>query len=260
MIKFLLFLLLCVSVNFAQAQDLMLSVKRGKAIINGKDWLVNYPPKKIVKTDKISATDNAILLIRKGSAIAKINCPCTSLSFTVLNNKVAANKSKVTYADVIFNKPLEAEAKKQTGGVSRGTEGEIDTLSINLVDTAWIMNDVYRVQWRSDLPSTQVGNMRLYQVNKSTPIIESAEKYLDLKGLQSGWYHIDFEINQKAATESWTAEASYVFYVPTAQEKEQVMQEYKGIKEELEQFEDDELSEIILDSYRKDRRLFGLSE
>ncbi|MFZ9587871.1 MAG: hypothetical protein ACO29U_09740 [Crocinitomicaceae bacterium] len=81
-----------------------------------------------------------------------------------------------------------------------------------------------------------------------------------MKGLQSGWYHIDFEINQKAATESWTAEASYVFYVPTVQEKEQVMLEYKGIKEELEQFEDDELSEIILDSYRKDRRLFGLSE
>jgi len=78
--------------------------------------------------------------------------------------------------------------------------------------------------------------------------------------LQAGWYHIDFKIRQKGLTESWNTEASYIFYVPTLEEKEQVLMELKGISEELKQFEDEEFSKIILDSYKKEHHLVGLSE
>jgi hypothetical protein len=260
MTKLICFLFLAVQFNQLSAQDLTLSVKKGKAVINGKDMLTNYPPKKIQKTDKISATDNSILVIRKGSSITKINCPCTNLSFALLNKKLSSSKAKVSYADVIFNKPLETEAKPQGGSVSRGEGGVLDTFSINIMDTAWVMNDFYRVKWNSDLPSKQLGSIRLYSKLSTEPILESSEKHIDLKALNPGWYHLDFEIEQKANTESWNLEASYVFYIPTKEEKEQVLIEYQGITEELKQFEDDELSEIILDAYVTDRRLYGLGE
>jgi len=260
MTKLIVLIFLFFGFNQFYAQEVTLSVKKGKAVINGKEWLTTYPPKSILKSDKISASDNAILLIRKGSSIAKINCPCTELSFTLLNKKLAANKTKVTYADVIFNKPLEAEAKAQKGGVSRGSGSELDTFSINIVDTAWIMNDPYRIQWRSDLPSKQLGKMRIYQENSNSPIIESTEKFIDIKGLNPGLYHVDFDIEQNSSTQNWTLEASYFFYIPTKEEKEQVLIEYKGIIDELNQFGDEELSKIILDDYKKARRLYGLSE
>lgn len=260
MTKLICFLFLVVQFHQLSAQDLTLSVKKGKAVINGKDMLTNYPPKKIQKTDKISATDNSILVIRKGSSITKISCPCTGLNYALLNKKITASKAKVSYADVIFNKPLEKESSRQEGKVSRGEGGELDTFSINIVDTAWIMNDFYRVKWNSDLPSKQLGSIRLYSKLSNEPILESTEKHIDLKALNPGWYHLDFEIEQKGNTESWTLENSYIFYIPTKEEKEQVLIEYQGITEELKQFEDDELSEIILDAYVSDRRLYGLGE
>lgn len=248
-----------VVIQFTYAQDIMISVKKGKATINGKEWLTNYPPKKIGKTDLISATENSILLIRKGSSIAKINCPCSKLNFAGLAKKIAANGKNLSYTSVIFNKPLEARVKTQTGGVSRGS-GALDTFSINLIDSAWIMNDEYKVQWRSDLPSEQLGNLRLVKLNENFVSKESTENNITLLNLTSGWYHLDFALKQSSVKENWTLEATYLFYIPTEKEKEQVLNEIKGITEELNQFEDEELSDIILEAHKKDRRLYGLSE
>lgn len=260
MIKIFLLTALALQLNTIFSQDITVSVKKGKVIINDKEFSNSYP-KQILKTDKISASTDAILLIRKSTSAELIKCPCSDLSFAQISKKLSSSKAKVTtYTNVVFNKPLQSEVKPQKGGVSRGTGGEIDTFSINIVDSAWIMNDLYRVEWHSDFESTPIGNIVLYSQEADTPIEESSKKYIDLKTLKAGWYHIDFKIRQKGLTESWNTEASYIFYVPTPDEKEQVLMELKGISEELKQFEDEEFSKIILDSYKKEHHLVGLSE
>ena len=257
--KIFLLTALSLQLNSIFSQDITVSVKKGKVIINDKEFSNSYP-KKILKTDKISASTDAILLIRKSTSAELIKCPCSDLSFAQISKKLSSSKAKVTtYTNVVFNKPLQSEVKPQKGGVSRGTGGEIDTFSINIVDSAWIMNDLYRVEWHSDFESTPL-NIGLYSQEADTPIEESSKKYIDLKTLKAGWYHIDLKIQQKGLTESWDYTDSYIFYVPTPDEKEQVLMELKGISEELKQFEDEEFSKIILDSYKKEHHLVGLSE
>ena len=68
--KIFLLTALALQLNTIFSQDITVSVKKGKVIINDKEFSNSYP-KKIVKTDKISASTDAILLIRKSSSAKK---------------------------------------------------------------------------------------------------------------------------------------------------------------------------------------------
>lgn len=261
--KLILLLILVVQIETLYAQDIKLSVKKGIAKINGKEWLKNYPPKSILKTDKISASENAILIFRKGSSFARINCPCTNLSYKIISKKLTLNSVNISPStiDVIFNKPLEAEASKQKGGVSRGDVTEIDTFSINLIDSAWIMSDEYFVHWESDFPSKQLGNMKLYKKDDvSSPIVESEKNIINLQGLSPGWYQLDFEVELSITLKTYNVNGSLVFLLPTNEEKMQVLNEITAIIKELNQFENEELTSIIIDEFKNTRRLYGLNK
>ena len=259
MIKYISLLIIAFQIATLSAQNITISVKKGSAKINNEEWLPNYPPKKILKTDKISASENTILLVRKGNSFKDIKCPCPNLSYNSISKKLTSNSYNISYFDIIFNQPLEVAAKTQKGGASRGIESEIDTFSINLIDSAWIMNDEYFVQWKSDFPSKQLGNMKLYKKDDvSSPIVESEKNIIQLQGLSPGWYQLDFDVDLTIGLDLLKYSCSYVFLIPTNEEKMRVQKEIVGIAEELNKFENEELKSIILDEYKTSRRLYGL--
>ena len=266
--KYLSLLIIAFQISTLSAQNITISVKKGTAKINNQEWLVKYPPKIILKTDKISVSENAILLVRKGSSVDDINCPCPNLSYSSISKKLSSKSKKnssnsrnISYLDIIFNQPIEADAKSQINGATRGIESEIDTFSINLIDSAWIMNDEYFVQWKSDFPSKQLGNMKLYKKDDvSSPIVESEKNIIQLQGLSPGWYQLDFDVDLTIGLDLLKYSCSYVFLIPTNEEKLQVQNEIIGITEELNKFENEELKSIILDEYKTNRRLYGLNE
>ena len=261
MIKYISLLIIAFQIATLSAQNITISVKKGSAKINNQEWLPNYPPKKILKTDKISASENTILLVRKGTSFKDIKCPCPNLSYNSISKKLTSNSYNVSYFDIIFNQPIEADAKSQINGASRGIETEIDTFSINLIDSAWIMNDEYFVHWKSDFPSKQLGNMKLYKKDDvSSPIVESEKNIIQLQGLSPGWYQLDFDVDLTIGLDVLNYSCSYVFLIPTNEEKMRVQKEIIGITEELNKFENEELKSIILDEYKTSRRLYGLNE
>ena len=122
------------------------------------------------------------------------------------------------------------------------------------------MNDEYFVQWKSDFPSKQLGNMKLYKKEDvSSPIVES-ENNIKLQGLLPGWYQLEFNVDLTIGIELINYARTYVFLIPTMEEKMQVQKEIIGITEELNKFENEELKSIILNEYKTNRRLYGLEE
>ena len=261
MIKIFSLLFLVFQIATLSAQNITISVKKGTATINNTKRTSKNPGMKIYKADKISASQDAILLFRKGSSTLNINCPCPNLSYNSISKKLTSNSYNISYFDIFFNQPIEAAAKSQKGGASRGNGTEIDTFSINLIDSAWIMNDEYFVQWKSDFPSKQLGNMKLYKKEDvCSPIVESEKSFIELQGLSPGWYQLDFNLNLTIGIELMAYSRSYVFLIPTIEEKMRVQKEIIGITEELNKFENEELKSIILDEYKTNRRLYGLEE
>lgn len=257
--KLFLLLILATQIQTLSAQNILLSVKKGTARINGKEWLPNYPPLKLYKVDKISTSEDAILLFQKGFSTTNMNGKYTNLSYNTISKKFASNTVKVSYIDVIFNIPIEAESESQKGGVSRGTGAELDTFSINLIDSAWIMNDEYFVHWKSDFPSKQIGSMKLSKKsNLSIPIMESEDATIPLKDLTPGWYQLDFSFEQTIGIKLLNYTYSYIFLIPSQEEKLQIQKDIEEITKELNEFENEELKSIILNEYMINRRLYGL--
>jgi hypothetical protein len=234
-----------------------MSVKKGKVSINGKDWLSSYPPKPLKKNDKIVASNNAILLFRKGSSIVKISCPCKDLSYSSISKKLTSNGVKVSYSDIIFNKPLEAEAKKQHGGVSRGNGSEIDTFAINISDSAWVMNHPYFIEWKSSFLSKTNGPIQLFNKGSENPIKESTSNKIEINNLVPGWYNIKLKASVFVETNDIQVDANYIFYIPTEQEKIDLLQEIDNLKKELVLLGED-ITEIILGEFVQSKRLYGL--
>ena len=261
MIKIISLLILVFQITTLSAQNIAISVKKGIAIINNSKRSSKDPGMKIYKADKISASQDAILLFRKGSSTLNINCPCPNLSYNSISKKLTSNSYNISYFDIFFNQPIEAAAKSQKGGASRGNGTEIDTFSINLIDSAWIMNDEYFVQWKSDFPSKQLGNMKLYKKDDvSSPIVESEKNIINLQGLSPGWYQLDFEVELSITLKTYNVNGSLVFLLPTNEEKMKVLNEITAIIKELNQFENEELKSIILNEYKSNRRLYGLND
>lgn len=249
-ISSILVILSCVNVTLSQVQ---IFVKNGTLTV-GQTTHQAGAVVSLKTSDKVVTSEKTKAIVKKQSQLMELEKNKT-YTYNQIQEKLD-KKSNFTQAFVNAATSQQVVQKRNIGAAPRGLE--IDSFSINLLDTAWIMNDFYRVKWNSDLPSKQLGSIRLYSSLSTEPILESTEKHIDIKALNPGWYHIDFDIEQKGNTESWMLENRYVFYIPTKEEKEQVLIEYQGITEELKQFEDDELSDIIIDAYLSERRLYGL--
>lgn len=103
--------------------------------------------------------------------------------------------------------------------------------------------------------------MKLYKKEDvCSPIVESEKSFIELQGLSPGWYQLDFNLNLTIGIELMAYSRSYVFLIPTIEEKMRVQKEIIGITEELNKFENEELKSIIRDEYKTNRRLYGLEE
>ena len=91
-------------ISHINAQDILLSVKKGTITIDKVQWLSTYPPKKLNKTSIINSSDDAIILVRKGSKLAKIYCPCNNLKYSEVNQKINGQAIKSnSYSLLLFS-------------------------------------------------------------------------------------------------------------------------------------------------------------
>ncbi|MFM7684279.1 MAG: hypothetical protein ACKO7P_16295, partial [Bacteroidota bacterium] len=178
------------------AQDILLSVKKGEITIDKVKWLSTYPPKKLNKSTIINSSNDAIILVRKGSKLAKIYCPCNNLTYSDLSQKINVQAIKSnSYSNVIFNKPLESEIGTQKGSVSRGTD-QSETFYINIIDSALIFNNEYNINWRSTNDLKYIEPPKIKSLVDDTIIELNGLNNIQLSQFKPGLYEFTLKASQ----------------------------------------------------------------
>ena len=255
--KQLIFQLLLFGILFpAQAQDVMVAVKKGSAIVNGAKLQSNSLPKKITKSTVISGENGTVLLVKKGDKYTKIYCPCNDIKYSeIIKNLGQSSVKSSTYTQVIFNKPIENEVGTQKGSVSRG-EGYGQTFFINIEDSMLIFNETFFIEWKSqsELNFTVWPQLK----NLQTEQVEQLDKSngFEVTPLTSGWYQLYFEAQTILDEKSVNLKLNVPFYIPTDEEKKKILFEINEIREGTIDLGED-IFELFLNDYLLSRRIAG---
>lgn len=257
MIKSLFLFIFCLSItSYHHAQDILVSVKKGFITIDQVRWQSTYPPKKLNKTSIINSTDDAIILVRKGSKFAKIYCPCENLNYSVINQKINGQAIKSnSYSNVIFNKPLESEIGTQKGSVSRGTD-QSETFYINIVDSALIFNNEYNINWRSTNELKYIEPPKIKSLVDDTFIELNGLNNIQLSQFKTGWYEFTLKASQISGENTVAINVKSIFRVLTQEEKNQILLEIEKIKKETTLLGED-IYEIYLQDFLNSNKIIG---
>jgi hypothetical protein len=246
---------LCIILQI-NAQDILLSVKKGAITIDKVQWLSTYPPKKISKTSIINSSDDAIILVRKGSKLAKIYCPCNNLKYSEVNQKINGQAIKSnSYSNVIFNKPLETEIGTQKGSVSRGTE-QSEAFYINILDSALIFNNDYTINWRSTNELKYLEPPKIKSLVDNTIIEFNDFNNILLSQLKPGWYELNLKATPISNVKNDVIQINRAFKVLSQKEKDEILLETERIKKETELLGED-IYEIYLLDFLNSKNIIG---
>lgn len=255
--KQLIFHILFFGILFqAQAQDVMVAVKKGSALVNGAMLQSNSLPKKITKSTVINAESGTVLLVKKGDKYTKIYCPCNDLKYTEIVKNLGQQSVKGnSYTQVIFNKPIEKEGGAQKGSVSRGGNEE-QSFYINIEDSAIIFNETYTIEWKTPFETTysiqpELRNLETKQTQQlpSNSAIETAT-------LVPGWYELYFEGQTVLDSKLVSIKLRIPFLMPTPEQIALISAEIEQIKAATIDLGED-IYEIYLDEYLLSKHIVG---
>ena len=255
--KQLVFHLLLFGILFqAQAQDVMVAVKKGSALVNSAKLQSNSLPKKITKSTVINAESGTVLLVKKGDKYTKIYCPCNDLKYSEIVKNIGQQSVKSnSYTQVIFNKPIENDGGTQKGSVSRG-EGQEQTFFINIEDSALIYNTAFFIEWKSpsELKYTVVPQLKNLQTQQVEP--HAKPNGFEVAPLTSGWYQLYFEAQTILDGKAVNLKLNVPFYIPTDEERKNISSEINEIREGTMDLGED-IFELFLNDYLLTHRIAG---
>jgi hypothetical protein len=240
----------------AQAQDVMVAVKKGSAVVNGAKLQSNSLPKKITKSTLINAESGTVLLVKKGDKYTKIYCPCKDLKYPEIVKNIGQQSVKGnSYTQVIFNKPIEKEGGTQKGSVSRGGNGEQE-FYINIEDSAIIFNASYTIEWKSPFEITYSKQPELRNLETKQTQQLPSNSAIETATLVPGWYELYFEGQTVLDSKQVSIKLSIPFQMPTPAQKALISAEIEQIKAATIDLGED-IYEIYLDEYLLSNRILG---